>query len=118
MTEYTAEQREADRQRTPYFTVDRTGAETWVPEGSLEDNREEFVRKCGASSAILVRKEHWSEISGSTFFVNLMDPATTHAKVLDGELGVLVGADVYTDAFIDPSAKDEAAPAIIFIPRR
>lgn len=98
-----------------YFTTDRTRAVEWPH--SIEDNQEAFAEMCGKSETVFLRNVHWGHIIGSNYFANLMDPVSDYGLVLDGNLGVMCGCKMVTDAFCEPVAKDKAEPAIYFVPR-
>jgi len=99
-----------------YFTTDRSRAVEWPHD--LDTNKEAFVEMCSKSETVFLRNSHWSVIIGSNYFADHLDPSTEYALVLDGNLGVMCGCKMVTDAFCEPVAKDPAPHTIYFIPRQ
>jgi len=56
-------------------------------------------------TGVLMAQDIWDDIIGNSDFMSFFDPVTKHDLVLDGFLGVLMGADLITDAFRVPELK-------------
>lgn len=106
----------AERNRSKFYTLPRDNAEAWDCD-DLAANAEEFLQRCGKAQYVLVRNRHWHPMIASNVFVNTLDLVTDHSKVLDGFLGYVMGAELHSDCFVDPTIRDAEDSVIYFIPR-
>jgi len=51
--------------------------------------------------SIYMANDLWPELMTNTDFVTWWDPATQHELIMEGQLGKLLGATLYTDGFRD-----------------
>lgn len=60
-----------------------------------------------SQSRLLMSKTLWPDLITDIRFIEALDPSTSVALLSCGRLGTLFGADLYTDAYEDPSTTDK-----------
>jgi len=72
---------------------------------SLANVRNQVTRWNIPAANLLIANDLWSDIVGDTGFSGVIDPVSKHELLLSGQLGIILGMNVISDAFRHPQHK-------------